>query len=512
MNPHSTRRDTRSKKSVLLFNPRAGTYAKNIPNSLLALAAVIEGVMDYVIVDGNLERDPTSKILDYLLSNEFMCFGCTVMPGPQLRQALTVTRAVRKHFPDIVIVWGGYFPSNHHRACFYGNDIDFIINGPGEFAFRDLLKCLTEGKDFSGISNLIYQRDGQIVKNPKGPIPDPDLLPAFPYERLHKFYDFTCYLTPSLLGRRTASYHSSYGCPFTCSFCAVVPIYKATWKAKSPHRIYQDIKFLCDRFGADAVQFHDNNFFVSERRAVEFANLVRTENLHWWGEARVDTMDKYSDDSLTHIFESGCKMIFFGAESGTDAILQFLNKGGTQNRKQLLSFARRMKRIGIVPEYSFVLGTPGQDEKTIWKQIKSDVEFIKDVKTINPSAEIVIYIYSPVPAEDSALLEEARRFGFRFPQSLDEWLEPRWENFDLRKNPLTPWLTAEMIAYIRDFETVLNGYYPTASDIKLTPFERKTIRTLSSWRYHHSFYRYPVEIKILQKFWLKYRQPEIEGF
>ena len=63
--------------------------------------------------------------------------------------------------------------------------------------------------------------------------------------------------------------------------------------------------------------------------------------------------------------------------------------------------------------------------------------------------------------------------GFRFPEKLEDWISPHWENFDLRKNPLTPWLTPEMIDKIKDFETVLNGYYPTVSDIRMSKFKKK---------------------------------------
>ncbi len=82
----------------------------------------------------------------------------------------------------------------------------------------------------------------------------------------------------------------------------------------------------------------------------------------------------------------------------------------------------------------------------------------------------------------------------------------------MRKNPLTPWLKPEMVDRIRNFEIVLNGYSPTLSDIKLTALQRKFIRTLSALRYKFNFYDFPYEIKALQRFWLKYRQPEIEGF
>ncbi|MEM9022583.1 MAG: radical SAM protein, partial [Bacteroidota bacterium] len=63
----------------------------------------------------------------------------------------------------------------------------------------------------------------------------------------------------------------------------------------------------------------------------------------------------------------------------------------------------------------------------------------------------------------------------------------------------------------RNFETVLNAYYPTVSDFKLSSLQRKTMHWLSRPRYRWNLYSRPYELKALQKVW-KYRQPEIEGF
>ena len=90
-----------------------------------------------------------------------------------------------------------------------------------------------------------------------------------------------------------------------------------------------------DKFGGNAIEFHDNNFFVSEKRIVEFSNLIKNENMIWWGEGRIDTIDKYSDESLALMREAGCKMIFFGAETGNDEILKKMDKGGTQSAEQI---------------------------------------------------------------------------------------------------------------------------------------------------------------------------------
>jgi radical SAM superfamily enzyme YgiQ (UPF0313 family) len=222
-------------------------------------------------------------------------------------------------------------------------------------------------------------------------------------------------------------------------------------------------------------------------------------------------MDSFSDETLTLMRDSGCKMIFFGAETGNDEILKQMDKGGKQTGKQILSFAARMHKFSIIPEYSFVLGMPADSPEQVWRQIEADINFIKAVKEVNPDTEIIIYIYSPVPTEGSDLYQRIQEAGFKFPETLEDWLLPQWEKFDLRRNPLTPWLTAAMVDRIRQFETVLNAYYPTTSDIKLSGFQRKTIKVLSSWRYKSGIYKFPYELKIMQKFWLRYRQPEWEG-
>jgi anaerobic magnesium-protoporphyrin IX monomethyl ester cyclase len=204
-------------------------------------------------------------------------------------------------------------------------------------------------------------------------------------------------------------------------------------------------------------------------------------------------------------------MIFFGAETGNDEVLKKMDKGGTQTGAQILKFAERLKKFGIIPEYSFVLGIPGDSEKEVNKQIDEDISFIKKVKAVNPQTEIIIYTYSPVPTEGSDMYEDVLASGFKFPEILEDWVSPIWENFDLRKNPLTPWLKPYMIDKIKQFEIVLNGYYPTCSDIRLTPTKRKVLKLISAWRYKSNVYTFPKEISLLQRTW-KYRQPEIEGF
>ena len=496
---------------ILLFNPRSAIAKYRIPNSILNIAASVDGKWDWVIVDGNREVDPYKKIMEHLKSGTIKYVGFTVMPGPQLKQAIPYAKLIKKDFPDVVMIWGGYFATNQFKVVLDSGYVDFVINGPGDHAFPQLIDALEKDAPYEFIKNLIYRSGDHIIKTSKEDLIEQDSLLPLPYNKLNEFYSIDKYLGKTYLGKKTLSYHSSIGCPFTCSFCAVVPIYEARWKAKSARSVYNDIKYIKDKWGADAIEFHDNNFFVSEKRAVEFSQLIKAEKMTWWGMARIDTMTKFSDASLALIREAGCKMIFFGAESGNNNILKQMDKGGTQSGEQIAAFAARMKKFDIIPEYSFVLGTPAATPEEVDKQIDYEIEFIKRIKSINPKTEIVIYTYSPVPTEGSELYNQALSNGFSFPQDLEDWISPQWENFDLRKNPLTPWLTPAMIDKIRNFETVLNGYYPTVSDIKMNETKRRLIHLAAGLRYKVNLYKYPYEIKLLQRIW-KYRQPEIQGF
>ncbi len=496
---------------VLLFNPKSAIAKYRIPNSLLQIAASVEGKYDWIIVDGNLENDPLARISALLSTGEYRYVGFTVMPGPQAKQAIPLAKVLKATFPHIYMIWGGYFPSTQHKVILRSGYVDFVINGAGDKAFPQLIDALENNHPYELIKNLIYRSGDAIIRNAKEDLVDQDSLPPLPYDKLNTMYPISKYLGKTYLGNKTMAYHSSIGCPFTCSFCAVVPIYEARWKGKSAEAVYKDIKYIKDKWGADGIEFHDNNFFVSEKRTVAFAKLILPERMNWWGMARIDTMDKYSDESLRLIRAAGCRMIFFGAESGNDKMLKQMDKGGTQSGEQILRFAERLKAFDIVPEYSFVLGMPAPTAEEVMAQIDFDMDFIRKVKAVNPATEIVFYTYSPVPTEGSELFAEVEKLGFRFPQTLEEWIDPQWEKFDLRKNPLTPWLTPEMIDKIRNFETVLHGYYPTISDIRMTRLKRRLLQLMSGLRYRLNFYRFPYEIKLLHKLW-KYRQPEIQGF
>lgn len=498
---------------IILFNPKSANAKHRIPNSILQVGAAIHGKYDYVFVDGNIEKDAFKTINSYFKTGEFKYFCSTVMPGPQLKQAIPFTKKIKELYPETITIWGGYFASNQYKVAMESGYVDFIIDGPGDNAFPELITAL-ENNDLNKliqIKNLIFKSGNQIQKTPKEALLNQDKLPKLPYDYLNSFYPLENYLGKTFMGKRTFAYHSSMGCPFTCSFCAVVPIYNARWKGKSAETIYADVSYFKQHYNIDAIEFHDNNFFTSRKRVVEFSKLIMDDGIEWWGEGRIDTINQYSDEDLHLMRKAGCKMIFLGAETGNDEVLKQMNKGGTQTGKMIEEFVLRMKKVDIIPELSFVLGLPAKTEEKVYEQILWDINFIKKIKSINPDTEIIIYLYSPVPTEGSELYQQILDAGFSFPNTLEEWIDPSWEKFDLRKNPLTPWLKPYMVDKIQNFETVLNGYYPTVSDFRIKGYKRNILKLISGYRYKYGFYKLPYEIKVLHKIW-KYRQPELQGF
>jgi hypothetical protein len=101
--------------------------------------------------------------------------------------------------------------------------------------------------------------------------------------------------------------------------------------------------------------------------------------------------------------------------------------------------------------------------------------------------------------------------GFRFPQTLEEWASDEWAEKSMRRNPGTPWSHDPIRNKVRDFEAVINAYYPTVTDLRLHGSMRHLLKAISGWRYQTGFYKAPYELKALQRL-VHYRRPETTGF
>ncbi|HYM25690.1 MAG TPA: radical SAM protein, partial [Vicinamibacterales bacterium] len=426
----------------------------------------------------------------------------TVMPGPQLTQAVAVCRRVKAELPHVPIVWGGYFPTQHTKTVLRAPYVDFVVRSQGEQPLVQLVDALRSGQAVNRVAGLSWKAGADVIDNPTGPMTPLDDLPDLPYHRI----DMSPYLHANYLGRRTIAYNSSFGCPFACSFCAVVAMSNRRWLAQSPARMERSLRHLVSAYGVDAVQMHDMDFFINEARTAEFCDRIAGLGIRWWALGRVDTLMQYSDATWQAMKRSGLAMLFSGAESASDETLAAMNKGGKAAARLTLDLAKRMREYGVVPEFSFVLGCPPNPER----DVETAFAFIRRLKRINPSTEIVLYNYTPVPM-DGQLYDDARRLGFHFPDTLDDWAAPAWQQLSMRRGDGIPWLDGDIRRRVRNFERVINAYYPTITDPRLTSWRRLALRAVSAWRYAFQRYEAPYELRALHRL-IHYQRPETTGF
>jgi anaerobic magnesium-protoporphyrin IX monomethyl ester cyclase len=441
---------------ILLVNPRA-TKPKNrrFPLSVMALGAVLPEGTSWEILDGNLpDADPLAGAAAEIerrrgTADPVTLVAMTVMPGPQLAAAVPLAKGLKERFPSIPVVWGGYFPTLYPEPCLRSPCVDWVVRGQGERTFVALLEVLSGRIGPEDVTGLGWKDGGTPRLNPERRWEGPDAFPDPPYEKV----DVETYLHPTLLGRRNAVHQASIGCPYTCNFCGVIAAYGSLEKLASPSRTEGALSYLVKRHGVDAVHFYDNNFFLREEHAEELCGRLAPLGLRWWCEARIDTMLRFSDRTWETIRRSGCAMVFFGAESGSDATLAKMSKNLTT--EQTLALARKTREFGIVPEFSFVFGDPddpaGEAEKTL--------AFVRKLKAVNPAMKLISYFFTPTPQRRGTYGNVDPLAGT--PETLDEWARPEWVGWMTHENPRVPWLTPELRAEVAAFTESLAAPKPS---------------------------------------------------
>jgi len=459
---------------IVLVNPRATRPPnRRFPLSLMALGAALPPHVSWEIVDGNRPGvDPVDTITELVRAREggpdpVRCVAMTVMPGPQLVSAVPLAKAVRARHPRVPIVWGGNFPSLYPGPVLAAPYVDWVVRGQGEHTFLDLLDVLDGRRDPREVAGLSFHEGSGPVLGRERPWVGPDELPPPPYARI----PVDDYLHPTFLGRRNGVYQASIGCPYSCRFCGVISVFGSRQKQEAPERTEANLRYLVERHGMDAVHFYDNNFFLTEERAVELAGRLAPLGLSWWCEARVDAMLRFSDRTWSLLHRSGLRMVFFGAESGSDAVLERMDKKLTT--AQTLEVAARSREHDIVPEFSFVFGDPHEPER----EIASTLAFVRRLKAVNPAMELIHYYYTPTPQRRETYGGVDPLSGT--PGTLEEWTRPEWVRWMTHEDPRVPWMTPELRRRVEDFVLVLKSRFPSVHDKRTRSWGRALGRVLA---------------------------------
>jgi anaerobic magnesium-protoporphyrin IX monomethyl ester cyclase len=488
-------------RRILLINPTITSHRHaRFPLAVMSLSAALEGRHSASIIDGNVDRDFVATASRAVDQGQVDCVGVTVMGGPQLTSAIAVSRAIREKRPGMPIIWGGAFPTVCPEATVNASYVDYAVRGQGEDTLAELLDALPahHTEALAAIAGLTWRLAGRTMHNRDRTFSASSLNRMLPYDSLENPRQ---YLTRTYLGQRTAGYQAALGCRFRCTFCGVAAMYRGKMALPPAARLEQDLGFLKDRLGVDAIQFYDHNFFDREVDMVPLLEVMAKFELPWWCFARSDALVNLSEQSWALVKKSRLRMAYIGAESPSDWLLHDIRKGTRSD--QTLAAVETCRSHGVVPELSFMLAPPqdpeGETERTF--------EFIRMIKRVHPATEVMIYIYTPLPqrhdSKDTAALRmqsEMRDCAGNpvvFPRTADGWAEPQWRAYWCHQD--APWLSARLRRRIVDFTTVLGCRFPTIMDIRASSWGKTALRALASWRYRFQRYDDPWELRVSRK-------------
>lgn len=477
-----------------LFFPRpwpGNEMAGRLPFSIMHLGAYLKGSgFNVRLIDERLESDMDSLI--HGLDEKTACFGISSFTGIQIQNGLRIAAKLKARFPGIPVVWGGWHPSCLPDQTLRHPLVDMVVRGQGEETFKELLGTLSRGEPLRDIKGLSYKAGGEIFHNQ-----DREPAPVITNLRLsYDDFDVEKYIFRQPWGDRAIGMITSLGCPFSCGFCAVACVYKRHTYYRDIDIVLSEIDDLVEKHRINAVIFDDDNFFVSADRVKEFCRklLAKPYKIAWDAGAHVGLLLKnYDDDALRLIRNSGCVQLYIGAESGSDEILELINKKATA--AQTLEYVRKMKEIGIKSFLSTMVCFPGVSTKDIY----STMDMILKCRDIYPDLKYRLFFYTPYPS--TPLYQRAVEMGMPEPQSLEEWSQHTLRKFN------APWISP---AYRRLIKNFVFYYYPYSSDpqpqvndggllartmkkLYRLIFENSLLVMLAKWRVKNRNFSFPVD-------------------
>jgi anaerobic magnesium-protoporphyrin IX monomethyl ester cyclase len=257
--------------------------------------------------------------------------------------------------------------STDHFEMYLNEGADFILLGEAELTLLELTKNIERGvDDFFSVQGIAFKHNDSVVKTTRRnvikdldslPYPAWDLVNMEPYRKLWVKHT----------GHFSVNMGTTRGCPYKCNWCAK-PIYGNRYNSRSPQHVVNELKMLKEKYRFDHVWFCDDIFGLKPGWVKEFADLVQKENLHFKFkiQSRADLLAQ--ENYVIDLKRAGCDNVWMGAESGSQKILDAMDKGTTID--QIYQATYLLKKHHIKPSFFIQFGYLGETKEDIEKTIK----------------------------------------------------------------------------------------------------------------------------------------------
>lgn len=256
---------------------------------------------------------------------------------------------------------------------YFANGVDIIGTNEGERTLEELIPWLQQ-KGLTGLENvrgIMYMKDGRVHRTPpRQAIADLDSLPWPDRDVLDMEQYFTAW--KSRHGESSVSLITARGCPFHCAWCSS-EVFGHTHRQRSPKSVVDEMLMLKERYNPDIMWISDDVLTINKKWTHEFVREVKARNAQHPYEclSRVDLVDR---DILSGLRETGCFRIWYGAESGSQKILDGMRKETTVS--QVREAARMTQEMGMQAGFFILLGYP--EETTT--DIRMTIDFLKETR------------------------------------------------------------------------------------------------------------------------------------
>jgi anaerobic magnesium-protoporphyrin IX monomethyl ester cyclase len=281
-------------------------------------------------------------------------FSCT---SDLLPFVICAVRELKRSRPSKIAILGGPGPTGAAREILGSFPfVDAVVMGEGETTIVELMECLTGGEraDLGLVDGTCFRRGDEVLATkPRERIRDLDRLPM-PLYQCVKMEDFP--LVNVVFSR---------GCPYRCTFCDVAPVWDYKNYRRSVDSVVAELEVLKNKYGRESFEFTDETFVLNRREIVAFCETLRKErlDLKWACAGRINLSSR---DLLTEMASSGCKALFYGVESGSDAVLEKVRKDFSAQKavEVIRETVRHMHAVA-----SFIWGFPFEGEDDLLKTL-----------------------------------------------------------------------------------------------------------------------------------------------
>lgn len=278
---------------------------------------------------------------------------------------------IKKHHPDMKIILGGPIATLGYRLALEKTLVDVCVIGEGETTAAELLD-MPDGADLSTLPGVAFRgADGKIFVTPSRtyiknldelPMPEYSLFDMDKY--LHTVFMQTTKgnVRARIYGMKVMAVLTGRGCPYNCQFCS--KNFEGV-RLRGMDSVIEEIKYLQKTYGIHGVHFIDELAIVNKKRVAELSAKIKPLDIVFDCQARVNVVDK---EMLAQLKDAGCLVVGFGIESGSQKILDAMNKRQTIAQTERAMEACR--ELDLEVKVQLIFGYPGEDADTVLETVE----------------------------------------------------------------------------------------------------------------------------------------------